>query len=90
MPAIWSPSGLETRGFLAAAFDHRDSRAGDPDLLTHLAISNTIRTLDDQPRWTSSVAVAGARVIHAAVVAASEWYDPRFEVDPVPPSRAGL
>jgi len=27
---------VDTRGFLAAAFDHRDSRAGDPDLHTHV------------------------------------------------------
>ncbi len=50
---------IETRGFLAAAFDHRDSRAGDPDLHTHLAISNKVRARDDHPdgrpagsRWT--------------------------------------
>src|SRR5580765_3290777 len=30
---------VDTRGFIGAMFDHRDSRAGDPDLHTHLAIS---------------------------------------------------
>jgi hypothetical protein len=40
---------IETRGFLAAAFDHRDSRAGDPDLHTHLAISNKVRARHDYP-----------------------------------------
>jgi conjugative relaxase-like TrwC/TraI family protein len=70
---------IETRGFLAAAFDHRDSRAGDPDLHTHLAISNKVRARDDypdgRPRWLS----LDARVIHAAAVAASERYNTRLE-----------
>ena len=70
---------IETRGFLAAAFDHRDSRAGDPDLHTHLAISNKVRARDDHPdgraRWLS----LDARVIHAAAVAASERYNTRLE-----------
>ena len=70
---------IETRGFIAAAFDHRDSRAGDPDLHTHLAISNKVRARDDYPdgraRWLS----LDARVIHAAAVAASERYNTRFE-----------
>ena len=70
---------IETRGFLAAAFDHRDSRAGDPDLHTHLAISKKVRARDDHPdgraRWLS----LDARVIHAAAVAASERYNTRFE-----------
>ena len=70
---------IETRGFLAAAFDHRDSRAGDPDLHTHVAISNKVRARDDhadgRPRWLS----LDARVIHAAAVAASERYNTRLE-----------
>ena len=70
---------VETRGFLAAAFDHRDFRAGDPDLHTHLAISNKVRARDDHPdgrgRWLS----LDARVLHAAAVAASERYNTRFE-----------
>ena len=70
---------IETRGFLAAAFDHRDSRAGDPDLHTHLAISNKVRARDDHPdgraRWLS----LDARVIHAATVTASERYNTRVE-----------
>src|SRR6476620_8942544 len=70
---------IETRGFLATGFDHRDSRAGDPDLHTHLAISNKVRARDDhpdgRPRWLS----LDARALHAAAVAASERYDTRFE-----------
>lgn len=70
---------VETRGFLAAAFDHRDSRTGDPDLHTHVAISNKVRARQHYPnggpRWLS----LDARVIHAAAVAASERYNTRFE-----------
>ena len=33
---------VETRGLIAAAFLHRDSRAGDPDLHTHVAVSNKV------------------------------------------------
>ena len=78
---------IETRGFLAAAFDHRDSRAGDPDLHTHLAISNKVRARDDYPdgraRWLS----LDARVIHAAAVAASERYNTRLRGRHAPPAR---
>lgn len=70
---------IDTRGFIAAAFDHRDSRAGDPDLHTHVAISNKVRAARDypngRPRWLS----LDARVIHAAAVAASERYNTRLE-----------
>ena len=70
---------IETRGFLAAAFDHRDSRAGDPDLHTHLAISNKVRAVEDYPDGTPRWLSLDARVIHAAAVAASERYNTRFE-----------
>ena len=70
---------IETRGFLATGFDHRDSRAGDPDLHTHVAVSNKVRARDDHPdgrtRWLS----LDARALHAAAVAASERYNTRFE-----------
>ncbi len=38
------PQQVDTRGLLAVAFTHRDSRAGDPDLHTHVAISNKVQT----------------------------------------------
>jgi len=70
---------IDTHGFIGAAFTHRDSRAGDPDLHTHLAISNKVRAVQDhpdgRPRWLS----LDARVLHAAGVAASERYNTRFE-----------
>src|SRR3954468_5815794 len=40
---------VDVRGLIVAAFPHRDSRAGDPNLPTHVAISNKVQTLDG--RW---------------------------------------
>ncbi|MGI8415078.1 MAG: MobF family relaxase, partial [Nakamurella sp.] len=54
---------------------HRDSRAGDPDLHTHVAISNKVQTLDG--RW---LALDG-RMIHRYLVAASEYYNTRLEAE---------
>jgi conjugative relaxase-like TrwC/TraI family protein len=37
------PQGIRqvnVRGLVAAAFTHRDSRAGDPDLHTHIAVAS--------------------------------------------------
>jgi conjugative relaxase-like TrwC/TraI family protein len=65
---------VETRGLIAAVFTHRDSRAGDPDLHTHVVISNKVQTRDG--RWRA----LDGRVLHKAAVAASERYDTRLEV----------
>ena len=35
---------VDATGLIAAAFTHRDSRAGDPDLHTHVAVSNKVCT----------------------------------------------
>jgi DNA primase catalytic core len=64
---------VEVRGLIAAAFTHRDSRAGDPDLHTHVAVSNKVQTL--QGRW---LALDG-RPLHKLTVAASERYNTRLE-----------
>ena len=53
-------------GLVGAAFTHRDSRAGDPDLHTHVAVANKVHTLDG--RWLS----IDGRVLFKANVAASE------------------
>jgi hypothetical protein len=37
---------VNVHGLVAAAFTHRDSRAGDPDLHTHVAVANKVQTLD--------------------------------------------
>ena len=64
---------VETRGLVAAAFTHRDSRAGDPDLHTHVAIANKVQTRDG--KW---LAVYGT-VLHQYVVATSEAYNTALE-----------
>src|SRR3954454_3707174 len=64
---------VEVRGLIAEAFTHRDSRAGDPDLHTHVAISNKVQTLDG--RW---LALDG-RAIYRNNVPASERYNTRLE-----------
>ena len=33
-------------GLVAAAFTHRDSRSGDPNLHTHVAVGSKVPTLD--------------------------------------------
>jgi conjugative relaxase-like TrwC/TraI family protein len=64
---------VETRGLIAAAFTHRDSRAGDPDLHTHVAVANKVQTM--QGKWLSIY----GRVLHQHVVAASETYNTALE-----------
>ncbi len=67
------PQQVDTRGLLAVSFTHRDSRAGDPDLHTHVAISNKVQAADG--RW---LALDG-RPLHRAAVSASERYNTRLE-----------
>ena len=57
---------VNVTGLVACSFTHRDSRAGDPDLHTHVAVANKVQTLDG--RWLS----IDGRVLHAAAVAVSE------------------
>ena len=48
------PQGIRqvnVRGLVATGFTQRDSRAGDPDLHTHVAVANKVQTLDG--RWLS-------------------------------------
>lgn len=68
---------VDTEGLMAAAFIHRDSRAGDPDLHTHVAISNKVCHVDANGvrRW---LALDG-QPLHRSVVAASEMYNTRLE-----------
>ena len=70
------PQGIRqvnVRGLVATAFTHRDSRAGDPDLHTHVAVANKVQTLDG--RWLS----IDGRVLFKANVAASETYNTALE-----------
>ncbi len=61
---------VDVTGLIATAFDHYDSRIGDPQLHTHVVLSNKVKTVLDG-RWRS---LAG-RPMHAATVAISEHYN---------------
>ena len=70
------PQGIRqvnVRGLVGTAFTHRDSRAGDPDLHTHVAVANKVQTLDG--RWLS----IDGRVLFKANIAASETYNTALE-----------
>lgn len=54
---------------VAAAFDHWDSRAGDPNLHTHVVLANNVQGPDGQ--WRS----VDGRTLHSAAVTVSELYD---------------
>ncbi|MCT2089736.1 relaxase domain-containing protein [Micrococcus terreus] len=78
-------------GLVASAFDHWDSRAGDPQLHTHLVISNRVqRVMDGQ--W----ATIDSYTLHRHVVAISETYNSLLfdrlhqQVGALPESRSGL
>jgi DNA primase catalytic core len=64
---------VNVQGLVATAFTHRDSRAGDPDLHTHVAVANKVQTLDG--RWLS----IDGRIFFKATVAASETYNTALE-----------
>lgn len=64
---------VDVRGLVATAFDHYDSRAGDPHLHTHLVISNKVQTVLDG-KWRS----LDGRPMHAATVALSELHEAVF------------
>lgn len=61
---------VDVVGLIAAAFDHWDSRLGDPQLHTHVVVSNKAKTAGDG-RWRS----LDSRTLHAATVAISEHYN---------------
>ncbi len=57
-------------GVAATAYDHWDSRANDPQLHTHLVISNKVKAVHDG-QWRT----LDSRALHHAVVALSEHYN---------------
>lgn len=61
---------LGTRGTIAAAFDHWESRAGDPQLHTHMVIANRVQRITDGA-WVT----LDSRTLYKAAVAASEHYN---------------
>jgi conjugative relaxase-like TrwC/TraI family protein len=66
---------LATRGLTMAVFDHYDSRAGEPNLHTHVVISAKVRGTDGL--WRA----LDARPLYRMTVAASEFYNTRFEAE---------
>ena len=65
-----SVAHVDVHGVVATAYDHYDSRAGDPQLHTHVVVANKVRAVHDG-RWRT---LAG-RPLHQAVVALSEHYN---------------
>ena len=57
------------RGVVAAGFDHWDSRAGDPQLHTHVVVLNRAQTADGQWRTLDS------KALFKAAVGMSELYN---------------
>lgn len=57
-------------GAIAAAFDHWESRAGDPQLHTHMVIANRVQRITDGA-WVT----LDSRTLYKAAVAASEHYN---------------
>jgi len=64
---------VDVTGLIATAFDHYDSRSGDPHLHTHIVISNKVQTVLDG-KWRS----LDGRPMHAATVALSELHEAVF------------
>jgi len=61
---------MPVRGIIATAFDHYDTRAGDPQLHTHVVVSNKVQGTDGKWRTLDS------RALHRATVGLSASYNP--------------
>lgn len=61
---------VDVDGVIAVGYDHFDSRAGDPQLHTHVVLANKVRTVMDQ-RWRS----LDGRTIFASRTGLSEHYN---------------
>lgn len=60
----------DVRGIVAAAFDHWDSRAGDPQLHTHVVVLNRVQAASDGA-WRT----LDSKALFRAVVGLSELYN---------------
>ena len=60
---------VATRGLIATAYDHYDSRSADPQLHTHVVLANKVQGEDG--KWRA----LDGRPMHQAVVAISEHYN---------------
>lgn len=61
---------LDVAGVAGTAYDHWDSRSNDPQLHTHVVVSNKVLTRADK-QWRT----LDSRALHNAVVALSAHYD---------------
>ncbi len=66
---------VEVVGAVAAAFTHRDSRAGDPDLHSHVVIANKVQAVCDG-QWRA----IDAQVLYRDLTAASETCNTALEL----------
>ena len=60
---------VPVRGVIAAAYDHYDSRASDPQLHTHVVVANRVQAVRDG-KWRT----LDSRALYAAVTGLSEHY----------------
>ena len=60
----------DVRGIVAAAFDHWDSRAGDPQLHTHVVVLNRVQAVSDGA-WRT----LDSKALFRAAVGMSELYN---------------
>jgi conjugative relaxase-like TrwC/TraI family protein len=67
---------LDANGFVAAAFRHRTSRAGDPQLHTHVLVAN-LAHVDGEDRWTA----LDARPLYAWAKTAGYLYEAQLRVE---------
>ena len=66
---------IATNGLIAAAFEHSTSRAGDPQLHTHVVIANLAQGLDG--RWSA----LDSRTLHRQATTASYLYQHRLRAE---------
>jgi len=62
-------ASMPLRGIIGTAFDHYDTRAGDPQLHTHVVVSNKVQGVDGKWRTLDS------RTLHRATVGLSASYN---------------
>ena len=60
----------DIRGIVATAFDHWDSRAGDPQLHTHVVVLNRVQAVTDGA-WRT----LDSKALYRAAVGMSELYN---------------
>ena len=67
---------VDVDGLMVAAFNHRDSRSGDPNLHTHAVVSNPVRVTmpNGQTRWLR----LDSQTLYKMNVPGSEFYNTRI------------